>query len=84
MSEQGKRSFRIKHTMKASDMLGCYYCLRVFSGKTEIPEWADGGETPICPYCGIDSVIVHEPKKDGDLENFKRVLARYNKESFGR
>lgn len=84
MSEQGKRSFRIKHTMTAGDTLGCYYCLRVFSGNTEIKEWADGGETPICPMCGIDSVIVYEPKKDGDMENFRKVLAAYNKESFSR
>ena len=70
--------------MRASDTLGCYYCCRVFSGNTEITEWADGGETPICPFCGIDSVVVYEPKKDGNLDNFKRVLARYHKESFGR
>ncbi len=35
---------------------GCYYCKRIFS-PSEITEWTDDGNTAICPYCGVDSVI---------------------------
>ena len=35
---------------------GCFYCLKVFNPK-EIKTWCNGGETAVCPYCGIDSII---------------------------
>lgn len=81
MTEAGKRSFKNRHWIMASTQCGCYYCGGVFLGMS-IKEWVDGGKTPICPMCGIDSVIPYEPKKDGDLENFDRILAKYHEESF--
>lgn len=39
-----------------SDLCGCFYCLEKFP-PSEITEWVDGGLTPICPHCGIDSVV---------------------------
>lgn len=36
---------------------GCFYCLNIFHPK-EITEWIeDTGETAVCPYCSVDSVI---------------------------
>jgi hypothetical protein len=35
---------------------GCFYCLNIFSS-SEIQQWIDNGQTAMCPYCGIDSVI---------------------------
>jgi len=35
---------------------GCFYCIAIFS-PLEIKEWCDKGNTAICLYCGIDSVI---------------------------
>lgn len=37
---------------------GCFYCLEIFD-PAEIEEWlnCDRGDTAVCPYCGIDSVI---------------------------
>lgn len=35
----------------------CYFCLKTFKFK-EIREWTDEGETPICPKCGVDAVIL--------------------------
>lgn len=32
--------------------------------------------------CGIDSVVPYEPKIDGDMDNFKKVLEKYRKDSF--
>ena len=36
---------------------GCYNCQRIFSFK-EIEDFWDGGETPVCPGCGMDTVVV--------------------------
>lgn len=37
---------------------GCFYCGRIFDS-SEIAESIedDGGDTAVCPFCGIDSVI---------------------------
>ena len=35
---------------------GCFYCLEIFEF-SDITDWIDLGDTAICPYCGIDSVI---------------------------
>ena len=44
-----------------SELCGCFYCLRIFS-PSKIIEWVDEdeneiGQTALCPYCDIDSVI---------------------------
>lgn len=39
---------------------GCFYCGSTF-GPSDIEEWLhepDGEDTAICPYCGVDAVIV--------------------------
>ena len=35
---------------------GCFYCLRTYPA-TEVIDWIDDGETPLCPHCGIDAVM---------------------------
>ena len=39
-----------------SEKIGCFYCLRIFS-HTKITDFCDGGDTALCPCCGIDSLI---------------------------
>jgi hypothetical protein len=39
-----------------SDRVGCFYCGCVYP-PDRIHEWIDAGQTAVCPYCGIDSVI---------------------------
>lgn len=44
-----------------SDLCGCFYCCAIFK-PDEIKEWIDLietgiGQTAMCPYCQIDSVI---------------------------
>ena len=51
-----KHSIRHRDELKSSDICGCFYCLDTFDYRT-ISSWADGGDTAICPRCGIDSVI---------------------------
>jgi hypothetical protein len=36
---------------------GCYQCQRIFTFQ-DISEWWDEGEVPVCPHCGIDSVVI--------------------------
>ena len=44
--------------IERSDECRCFCCLAAFS-PSEISEWIEdsGGQTAICPRCGIDSVI---------------------------
>ncbi|CAN5360026.1 hypothetical protein BH11ACT6_BH11ACT6_02580 [soil metagenome] len=45
--------------LEQSTICGCFYCCRVYSPEA-IDEWVDelsGGQTALCPGCGIDSVI---------------------------
>jgi hypothetical protein len=60
-----KKNFKSPHTnssnnrkdLFASDICGCFYCLKTFNSN-EIKEWIDSeNDTALCPYCGVDSVI---------------------------
>lgn len=45
--------------LKQCELAGCFYCCSTFP-PGEIREWikeSRGGETAICPRCGIDAVI---------------------------
>lgn len=43
--------------LSKDSICGCFYCLKIFDPK-EINFWIkDPGETAVCPYCSIDSVI---------------------------
>ena len=44
-----------------SSTCGCFYCTKQFNSK-KIVDWVDEdknniGQTALCPFCGIDSVI---------------------------
>jgi len=56
-----QHSFKSRDEIIHSALCGCFYCLRTFS-PVQIVEWidvarGDEGQTALCPYCGIDSVI---------------------------
>jgi len=40
----------------SSELCGCFSCFQVFA-RSEISEWIDNGQTALCPYCPVDSVI---------------------------
>ena len=58
--EAHNHSFKSRKEIKQSNLCGCFKCLAIFS-PLEIEDWWDevGGVplTPVCPRCGIDSVI---------------------------
>jgi hypothetical protein len=42
--------------LERSELCGCFYCMTIFR-RTEIVEWIDDGQSAMCPYCPVDSVI---------------------------
>lgn len=52
-------SFKNRKALEEAGVCGCYHCGEIFPYPKEIPEeyFVDNGQTLICPYCGIDSVI---------------------------
>ena len=50
------RSSRHRAEVEASVTCGCFYCLATFP-PSEVRDWWDGGDTAVCPRCGIDAVI---------------------------
>lgn len=55
-----------KEELNKSSKCGCFYCKKIYDPK-EISEWTDNGQTAICPYCSIDSVISNPSKEDLDI-----------------
>ncbi len=51
-----EHALRSRDELMASEMSGCFHCIAVFA-PYEIREWIDGGQTAMCPRCGVDSVI---------------------------
>jgi len=56
-----KFSSQHREDILSSDTCGCFYCTRQFSS-IKIIDWIDGdengiGQTALCPFCEIDSVI---------------------------
>lgn len=45
-----------KALLEKSGVAGCFYCCDTFH-PSEVKEWIDGGDTALCPKCGIDSVL---------------------------
>ncbi len=35
---------------------GCFHCQQTYTAN-EIVDWTDGGQTAICPRCGVDAVL---------------------------
>ena len=55
-----KHSIKSRKEIEASQKCGCFHCLAIFD-TSEIDDWIDevngAPQTPMCPKCGIDSVI---------------------------
>lgn len=59
-----KHCVRNRNEIIASDVCGCFYCLKAFA-PSEVDSWLEENtleietdpHTALCPYCNIDSVI---------------------------
>lgn len=74
-----KLAYRNRAAAEKAEHCGCYFCLRVFPSKT-IDEWADGGETALCPNCRIDSVVPDAPNAEWLVEAHEYWFCRETKE----
>ena len=45
-----------REKIEISSQCGCFGCCRIFLS-SEVEDYIDDGETALCPYCGVDSVI---------------------------
>lgn len=50
------RSSYHRAEVERSEVCGCFHCLAWFR-PARVAEWIDGGQTALCPLCGIDSVL---------------------------
>lgn len=64
-----------RHEVERSVVCGCFYCKKTFRS-SEIEDWADDGETALCPKCGIDSVIGDKVVARAADEDFLRQMRR--------
>lgn len=49
--------------IEQSSLCGCFSCNRLYLS-SEVEDYTDKGETALCPYCAVDSVI-------GDASGFQ-------------
>lgn len=52
-----RHSIRHRTELEQSELCGCFFCLRTFRLPDVSAEWVDNGETLLCPFCAINSII---------------------------
>ena len=73
-------SFKTRDAVEASAECACFHCLARFPAE-HVTRYVDGRRTPICPCCGIDSVLA-AASFGGTLPD-EAALAAMRKASFG-
>ena len=75
-----KHSFKSRKEIEQSVLCGCFKCLAIFS-LSKIDDWwdeVDGiPQTPVCPKCGIDSVIGDKSGYPITKEFLKKMKKHY-------
>ena len=73
-----EHSFQNRPEIEASETCFCFFCRESFSGK-DVTYWIpdDDGDTAVCPFCPVDSVIgsasglpVDDPKFVAAMHNY--------------
>lgn len=73
-------SFKSRTAVEESPVCACYCCLARFS-PANITEYVDRELTPLCPRCGVDSVLA-SASYGGTLPDDAK-LATYRRQWFG-
>lgn len=58
--ELNEQSAYNRSVIENSPRCGCFHCESIFSG-SDVKQWlseSDGEDTALCPYCGVDAVII--------------------------
>ena len=78
--EAHMHSFKSRKEIEQSHLCGCFKCLAIFSS-SKIDDWwdeVDGiPQTPVCPECGIDSVIGDKSGYPITKEFLKKMKAHF-------
>ena len=61
--------------LEASTRCGCFHCKKTFAA-SDVRDWTDGGQTALCPKCGIDAVIGDKSVPRAADEDFLRQMRR--------
>jgi hypothetical protein len=72
---------RNKHIIQNSSLCGCFHCTEIFQ-PILILDWIDDGQTAVCPYCTVDSVIGDfklDTSVSLDLKLLKALQSKYFK-----
>lgn len=56
VQEAAEYAMHNRAALAESLVAACYYCQTVFQAAL-VSEYADGGQTALCPYCGTDAVL---------------------------
>lgn len=62
--------------LEKAQTCGCFHCQRIFV-PGEIVSLCDGGDTALCPYCGIDSVLADGPGCEVTGDFLKKMHDRW-------
>ena len=54
--EAHKHSMHNRPFLTDQTRCGCFHCQQTYAAD-EITDWADDGQTAICPRCGVDAVL---------------------------
>jgi hypothetical protein len=60
---------------------GCTNCYRLFSYAEIVDFWGaddDEGETPVCPCCGLDTVVISTPDMIVDVHRLFAMRKTYH------
>jgi len=61
--EASLRSLHNRSEIKENVPCVCYFCMQVIDG-SEVEDWADDGDTALCPRCNIDAIVPNESNVD--------------------
>lgn len=65
LSSLHQSSFKNRLAVESCHPCACFHCQQHFQGK-DVTQWADQGQTALCPRCGIDAVLV-SPRREEAL-----------------
>jgi len=77
--ETKKEHEHCKHNRKEieeSNYCACFYCLSYFT-PAEITKWCNGGDTALCPCCGIDAVLASASEIDLTDDLLKKMYKEW-------
>jgi hypothetical protein len=76
-----KSSYHLEEIDK-SLICGCFYCLKTCN-PSDVVEWTDGGETALCPHCGIDSLLPEEFVATSTLKEMRKYYFLQGFDQYG-